>query len=135
MIECDIAHRRSVSVLWMLYKVRFNQMHPLYGALPGPYVPVRVTRCALIAHRYTYLTTRCRTSQFCRNFYTPLSVPVAGSCSPCIRWYGTGGFQHFQEQGQCFSVGLSCSIHTIVFCYFSLSLFSVYRLVLWGWGL
>ena len=29
-------------------------MHPLCGALPVPYVPVRVTRGALIAHRYTY---------------------------------------------------------------------------------
>ena len=25
-------------------------MHPLSGALPGPYVPVRVTRSALVAH-------------------------------------------------------------------------------------
>ena len=40
---CDRAHRRSVSVLCMLYKIRRNPMHPLYGALPVPYVPVRVT--------------------------------------------------------------------------------------------
>ena len=31
--------------------------------------------------------------------------------------------------------GLSCSIPTIVFYCFSISLLSVYRLVLWGWGL
>ena len=37
-----------------------------------------------------------------------------------------------QEQGQCVLIGLSCSIPTIVFYYFSLSLLSVYRLVLWG---
>ena len=37
--ECDIAHRRSVSVLSMLYKIRCNPMHPLNDALPGPYVP------------------------------------------------------------------------------------------------
>ena len=30
---------------------------------------------------------------------------------------------------------LSCSIPTIVFYYFPFSLLSVYRLVLWGWGL
>ena len=30
-------------------------MHPLYGALPVPYVPGRVTRGALVAHRYTYM--------------------------------------------------------------------------------
>ena len=49
-----------------------------------------------------------------------------------IRWCGTGGFQ---VQGQCFFTGLSCSIPTIVFYSFSLSLLFVYRLVLWGWGL
>ena len=26
-------------------------MHPLNGALPGPYVPVRVTRGALVTHQ------------------------------------------------------------------------------------
>ena len=39
MLECDIAHRRSVVVLCMLYKIRFNFMHPFNGDLPGPYVP------------------------------------------------------------------------------------------------
>ena len=29
-------------------------MHPLYGALPVLYVPVRIMRTALFAHRYTY---------------------------------------------------------------------------------
>ena len=37
--ECDISHRRFVSVLCMLYKMRCNPVHPLNGALPGPYVP------------------------------------------------------------------------------------------------
>ena len=34
--ECDIAHRRSVTVLCMLYKIRCNPMHSLNDALPGP---------------------------------------------------------------------------------------------------
>ena len=38
MIECDIAHRRSVAVLCMLHKIRCNQMHLLNDALPRPYV-------------------------------------------------------------------------------------------------
>ena len=42
--ECDLAHCRSVAVLCMLSKIRCNQMHPFYGALPVQYVPVRVTR-------------------------------------------------------------------------------------------
>ena len=33
--ECDIANRRFVAVLCMLYKIRCNSMHPLNGALPG----------------------------------------------------------------------------------------------------
>ena len=50
-------------------------MHPLYGAIPVPYVPVRVTRGAVIAHRYTYAPRRCRTSQYLRTFI-PLSVSL-----------------------------------------------------------
>ena len=56
--DCDLAHRHSVAVLCMLYKIRCNPMHPLCGALPVPYVPVRVTRSAGIAHRFTYAPPR-----------------------------------------------------------------------------
>ena len=65
----DIAHRRFVSVLCMLYKFRYNQMHPLYDAVPVTYVPVRVTRGGVIAHRYTYVPRRCRTSQYRKPFF------------------------------------------------------------------
>ena len=71
--ECDIFHRRSVAVLCMLYKIRCNPVHPLNGALPGPYVPVLVTCGALVAHRYTL--PRCRTSQY-SNTFIPLSVSL-----------------------------------------------------------
>ena len=74
-LECDIAHRRSVAVLCMLYKIRCNPMHPLNDALPGPYVPVRVTCGALGAHRYTYAPPRCKTSQYHMTF-VPLSVSL-----------------------------------------------------------
>ena len=43
-------------------------MHPLNDALPGPYVPVWVTRGALVAQRYTYAPPRCRSPQYHRNF-------------------------------------------------------------------
>ena len=66
--ECDIAHRRAVAVLCMLYNIRCNPLHPLYGALPVPYVPVRVTFSALVAHQYAYAPPCCRTSQYNRNF-------------------------------------------------------------------
>ena len=77
---CDLAHHRSVSVLCMLYNIRCNPMHPLYGALPMPYVPVRVTRGGVIAHRYTYAPPRCRTSQYRRTF-APLSVSLWNALS------------------------------------------------------
>ena len=66
--ECDISHHRSVAVLCMLYKIRCNLVHPPNCALPGPYVPARVTRGALVAHRYTYAPTRCKTLQYSRTF-------------------------------------------------------------------
>ena len=74
-IECDIAHRRSVAVLCMLYKIRCKVMHPLNSALPGPYVPVRVRRGALVTHWYIYAPPRCRTSQYSMTFI-PLSVSL-----------------------------------------------------------
>ena len=43
-------------------------MHPLCGALPVPFVLARVTRVALIAHRYSYKPPRCRTFQYSRTF-------------------------------------------------------------------
>ena len=55
--ECDIAHRRSVAVVCILYKIRCNPVPPLNGALPGPYVSVQVTRGALFAHRSAQLCT------------------------------------------------------------------------------
>ena len=50
-------------------------MHPLYGALPVPFVLVWVTRGAVIAHRYTYAPRRCRTSQYSWTFI-PLPVSL-----------------------------------------------------------
>ena len=73
--ECDLSHRRSVAVLCTLYKIRSNPMHSHYGALTVPYVPVRVTRGAVIAHRYTYAPPRCRTSQYRRTFIPFIPIP------------------------------------------------------------
>ena len=73
--ESDISHRRSVAVLCMFYKIRCNPVHPVNGALPGPYVPARVTRGALVAHRYTYAQLHCRTLQYSRIFI-PFSVSL-----------------------------------------------------------
>ena len=91
--ECDISHRRSVAVLCMLYKIRCNPGHPLNGALPGPYVPVRVTRGALVAHRYTYAPTHCRTLQYSRTLI-PFSVSLWNDlANPVFDGVGLAGFK------------------------------------------
>ena len=93
MFECDLAHRRSVAVLCTLYKIKCNPMHHLYGALPVPYVPVRVTRLAVIANRHTYAPPRCRTSQYRRTFIT-LSVSLWNYLSdPVFDGVGLAGFK------------------------------------------
>ena len=106
----NIAHRRSVAVLCMMYKNRCSPMQQFNDALPGPYLLVWVTRGALVAHLYTYAPPGCRTSQNRRTFVLPFSVPLERSCWPRIRGCGTGGFE---EQGRCFLIGLRCCILTI----------------------
>ena len=91
--ECDISHRRSVAVLCMLYKIRRNPVQPHNGALPGPYVPVWVTRGALVAHRYTYAQPRCRTLQYSRTFIT-FSVSLWNDlASSVFEGVGLAGFK------------------------------------------
>ena len=91
--ECDISRRRSVAVLCTLYKISCNPVHPLNGALPGPYVPVRVTPGALVAHRYTYAPTHCRTLQYSRTFIL-LSVSLwKDLANPVCDGVGLAGFK------------------------------------------
>ena len=104
-------------------------MQPLYGALAGLYVPVRVTRGALVAHRYTYELPRCRTSQY-RRTIIPLSVSL---------WKNLLTLNLMVCDWQVSSVGpLSVYWPKMLapFCLiiFSLSLLSFYGLVLWGRG-
>ena len=69
-------------------------MHPLCGALPVPCVPVRVTRCTLIAHRYTYAPPRWRTSQ-CRMTFIPLSVSLWNDLvDPVLDGVGLAGIKN-----------------------------------------
>ena len=56
------------------YYYHYNYYYGVFS-LPGPYVTVRVTCGALVAHRYTYAPPRCRTLQHSRNFI-PLSVSL-----------------------------------------------------------
>ena len=118
-LKCDLSHRRSVAVLCMLYKIGFNPKHPLCGALPVPYVPVRVTRGTLISHRYTFAPPSCRTSQYRRTFI-PLTVSLWNDLVDPVFDGVIGGFQ---EQVQCLFVGL-VAFSFFVFNYFPFLFFS-----------
>ena len=90
--ECDIAHRRSLAVLHMLNKIRCNPMHPLNGALPGPYVPVWVTRGVLVALTRTSVHS-CTASQYSRTFI-PVSVSLWNDlANPVFDGVGLAGFK------------------------------------------
>ena len=68
-------------------------MYPLKGALSGPYVPARVTRGALVAHRYTYAQPRFRTLQYGRTFI-PFSVSLWNDlASSVFDGVGLAGFK------------------------------------------
>ena len=77
----------------MIFEIKSNPMHPLSGALHLPYVPVRVTRGALVAHRHSFVPPRCRTSQYRRSF-GPLSVSLGNDLSdPVFDGVGLAGFK------------------------------------------
>ena len=95
-LQCNIAHRRSVAVLWMLYEIRCNPMQHFYFALPLPYVPA----CAGYTWCFSRTSICCcaallhlRTSLYCRTFI-PLSASLWNNLGDpaCIRWCGTGEF-------------------------------------------
>ena len=129
--ECDLARRRSVAVLYMLYKFRCNPIHPLCGALPVPYVPVRVTRGAVIAHRFTYMRLvaaepRSIAGLLFRCQYLCGTILV----TPCSMVRD----RRVSREWPMPFYWPSCS-RTFCLLLFSPSLLSFCGLVLWGWGL
>ena len=102
--ECDLAHRRSVTILCMLYNMRCNPMHPLYGA-PVSYLPVWVTSWARRTSLHQQLcASSLQNLTVSQDFYSPFSISVERCWWTRIRWCGTGGFQ---EQGRCLFIGLA----------------------------
>ena len=77
----------------MLIKIKSNPMHPISGALPLPYVPARVTRGSLVAHRHSFAPPRCRISQYRRTFVI-LSVSLWNDLNDTvIDGVGQAGFK------------------------------------------
>ena len=120
--ECDISHRRSVAVLCMLYKIRCYR----YTRLMMRYLD-RMCQCGLHAVPWSHIVTLKR-----RLAAEPCSTEGVLFRSQCpsgtilLIPYSMVWDWRFQEQGQCFFIGLSCSIPTIASNYFSRSLLSVY---------
>ena len=92
-LQRSMRDRRSSSIRGstvMLFKIRCNSMHPRYGALSGPYVPVRVTRCVLVAHRYTYAHLAAEPRMQYRRTFFPSQCPsgmiLLTSCPCSIMW-------------------------------------------------
>ena len=129
MFECDIAHRRSAAVCFIRSGVtRRTLLMVLYLD--------RLCQCGLHAVLWSHIGTLMHLlaaeHRSTAGLLFPSWCPSGTILRPRIRWCGTGGLQ---EQGQCIFIALSCSIPTIIFYSFSLSLLSVYMLVLYGWGL
>ena len=91
-LDCNLAHVRTVAELSMLFKIKSNPMHPLFGAMPLPYVPARVTRGALVTKRHSFAPPRCRTSHHHRTFVL-LSLSLWNDFSdPVYDGMGLAGF-------------------------------------------
>ena len=110
--------------------IRCNLMHPLYDALPEPYVPIRITRGAVIAERYTYALRRCRTSQYRMTLF--LCQCLCGEI--LVTPYSIVWDWRVSRAGSMPFYWPSCSL-TFCLLLFSLFLLSFYGLVLWGKGI
>ena len=129
MFESHLAYRGSVAVLCMQYKIRCNPMHPLYRALPVPYVPGYTQRYRISVH----LIMRILPAQ---------PRGIAGPLFPCQYLCGTILVASYlmvwdwrvSRAGRVPFYWPSCSL-TFCLLLFSLSLLSFYGMVLWGWCL
>ena len=121
-----------MAVLCMLYKIRCNQVNPLNGAIPRPYF-----QCVLHAVLWLHIGILMRSlvAEPCSTTGLLFSSQCLSETISLTSYSIVWDWQVLREGLRCFYIGLSCSILTKVFYYFSLSLLSVYRLVLWGRGL
>ena len=108
----------------MLYKITCNPMLSLYGALPVPYVPVWVTRSAVIAHRYTYAPPRCITSQYSRIFLN-LSISLWKYLSDPV--FDGVGLASFKSRANAFSLA------QLLAPFSSPAIFPFSSFILWDW--
>ena len=136
----------------MLYTIRCNPVHPLSGALPSARKNISVLMCdqRTACNLHWHIRCQCRLHAVLWSHIGTLMFflaeeprSIAGLVFPSQCPSGTilpipysmVWDWRASTAGPMFFIGLSCSIPTIVFYYFSLSLLSVYGLVLLGWSL
>ena len=110
-LECNLAHRRSVAVLCMLFMIKSNPLHPFICAFRLSYVPARVTGGALVAHGHLFALRRCKTSLY-RRTSVPRSVSLWNDLSDSV--FDGVGLAGFKSRANAFLLALSkaCSIGT-----------------------
>ena len=126
--ECEIAYCRSVAVLFMLYKIRCKPTAPsawcsnwTVRACAG------YTRCSGCTSIFLYDST-----------LQNLTVSTTGPLFPSQCPFGTIllTLYYMVWDWLVFEAGsILFYLPKLLYPYVSLSLLSVYRLVLWGWGL
>ena len=77
--ECDIAHRQSVAVLCMLYKIRCNPVHPLMTSTSTICTSAGYMRCFGCTPVHLCTTSR-QNLTVQQDFYSHLGVPLERSC-------------------------------------------------------
>ena len=78
-------------------------MHPLYDALTVPYVSVRVTCGAMVAHRYIISLLAAGPGRP-QDFYPPLSISVNYIGDPV---FDGAGLEGFKRRANVFLLGLA----------------------------
>ena len=121
----------SVAVLCVLYKIRCEDMHPLNGALPEPYVPVRLhavlwSHIGTLMHRLAaeprstaglLFLSRCPCGMILLAPYSMVWDWWVSRARPMLFYWPK----------------MLCPFYNLLLIF--PSFLSVYRLVLWGWGL
>ena len=102
------------SRICMLYTIRCNLMHPLYGALPVLYVSVKITCCALLAHWYTYAPSCCRFSKYHKTSI-PFSVSMWNDLADPV--FDVVGLVCYKSRADAFFIDQAAFSFFIFYCF------------------
>ena len=119
--ECGIAHRLSVAVLWMLYKIMCKPMHLCIRSRSYVCASAGWTRRFGRISVYTYAPPRCILA-VPQDFYFRISVFLERSCWHVFDGVGLAGFK---SMATAIFISLSNSFHFVFYCFPFLFIFSL----------